>query len=64
MIFSDIINASLKPSLLQRHLRTDYPEKKDRDPNYFMRCGKSAKKQRPDNTGKRYQQSVEMVAGS
>ena len=37
-------NASMKPSLLQRNLQTNYPEKKDRDPNYFKRLRESAKK--------------------
>ena len=54
-------NASIKLSVLQRHLQTNHPEKKDRRPNYFRRLGKSAKKQQLDNTGKQYQQSVGMV---
>ena len=37
-------NASMKPSLLQRHLQTNYPEKKDRDRNYFKRLEENAKK--------------------
>ena len=51
----------MKTSLLHRHLQTNHPEKKDRDPNYFKRLGESAKKQRLDNTGKQYQQSVRMI---
>ena len=38
-------NVSTKPRLLQSHLRTNHPEKKDRDPNYFKRPGESEKKQ-------------------
>ena len=44
-------NASTKPSLLQRRLRTIHSEKKDYDPKYLIRLGESAKKQRIDNTG-------------
>ena len=44
-------NASIKPSLLQRHLQTNHPDKKDRDPNYFKRLGENAKKQRLDKRG-------------
>ena len=45
-------NASMRPSLLQRHLQTNHPVKKNRDPHYFKRLGESAKKQQIDNTGK------------
>ena len=54
----------MKPSLLQRHLQTNHPNKKDRDPNYFKRFGENAKKQRLDKTGKQYQQSVGIVTAS
>ena len=57
-------NASMKPNLLQRHLQTIHPNKKDRDPNYFERLGENAKKQRLDKTGKQYQQSVGIVTAS
>ena len=57
-------NASTKPSLLQRHLQTNHPEKKDRYPNYFKRLGEGANKQRLDNSVKQYQQSVGMVTAS
>ena len=57
-------NASMKPSLLQRHLQTNHPENKDRDPNCFKRLGESAKKQGLNNTGRQYQQSVEIVTAS
>ena len=57
-------NASMKPSFLQRHLQTNHPKKKDRDPNYFKQLEESAKKQRLDLTGKQYQQLVEMVTAS
>ena len=36
-------NALKKPSLIQRYLLTNHPEKKDRDPNYFKRLEESAK---------------------
>ena len=36
--------ALMKPNLSQRHLQTNLPKKKDRDPNYFKRLGKRAKK--------------------
>ena len=57
-------NASMKPSLLQRHLQTNHPNKKDRDPNYFKRLEENAKKQQLDKTGKQYQQSVGIVTAS
>ena len=57
-------NPSIKLSLLRRHLQTNHPEKKNRDPHYFKRLGESAKKQRVDNTGKQYQQSVGMITFS
>ena len=57
-------NASIKPSLLQRHLQTNHPDKKDRDPNYFKRLGKNAKKQRLDKTGRQYQRSVGITTAS
>ena len=57
-------NASIKPSLLQRHLQTNHPDKKDRDPNYFKRLGENAKKQRLNKTGKQYQQSMGIVTAS
>ena len=56
-------NASMKPSLLQRHLQTNHPNKKDRNPNYFKRLGENAKKQL-NKTGKQYQQSVGVVTTS
>ena len=40
--------ASMKPSLLQCHLQTNHPDKKDCDPNYFRRLEENAKKQRLD----------------
>ena len=38
-----LANALMKPSLLQRHLQTNHPEKKDSDLKYFKRLGESAK---------------------
>ena len=57
-------NACMKPSILQRHLQTNHPNKKDRDANYFKRFGENAKNQRLDKTGKQYQQSVGIVTAS
>ena len=57
-------NALMKPSLLQRHLQTNHPNKKARDPNHFKRLGENKKKQRLDKTGKQYQQSVGIVTAS
>ena len=31
--------ASMKPSLVQRHLQSNHSDKKDRDPNYFRQLG-------------------------
>ena len=36
-------NTSMKPSLLQRHLQTNHPEKKDLDPNYLSNLEKVRK---------------------
>ena len=57
-------NASIKPSLLQRYLQTNHPDKKDRHSNYLKRLGENAKKQRLDKTEKQYQQSVGIVTAS
>ena len=51
-------------NLLQRHLQTNNPRKKNRDPNYFKQLGESMKKQRLDNTGKQYQQFAGMITAS
>ena len=59
-----LLNASMKSSLLQRHLQANHPDKKNRDPNYFKRLGENAKKQRPDKTGKQYHQSVRIATAS
>ena len=64
MCMKTLSNASIKLSLLQRHLQTNHPDKKDRDPNYFKRLGENAKKQRLNKTGKQYQQSVGIVTAS
>ena len=56
-------NALIEPSLLQRHLQTNHLDKKARDPNYFKRLGKNAKK-RLDKTDKQYQQSMGIVTAS
>ena len=56
-------NASTKPSLLQRHLQNNHPDKKNRDSNHFKRLGENAKKQL-DKTERQYQQSVGIVTAS
>ena len=38
-----LLNALMKPSLLQRHLQINHPNKKDCNPNYFKRLGENAK---------------------
>ena len=63
-VHKTLSNASIEPSLLQRHLQTNYPDKKARDPNYFKRLGENAKKQQLDKTDKEYQQSVGIVTAS
>ena len=57
-------NASIKTSLLQRHLQTNHPDKKDRHLNYFKPLGEKAKEQRLGKTEKQYQQSVGIVTAS
>ena len=57
-------NASMKPKILQRHLQTNHPDKKDRAPKYFKRLGENTKQQRLDKMGKQYQQSVGIVTAS
>ena len=48
-------NASMKPSLLKRHLESKHAEKKNRDQSYFERLGENAKRQRLDQTGQFHQ---------
>lgn len=57
-------NASMKPSLLQRHLLSNHSDKKDKDPDYFRRMGENLKKQRLDKTGKIYKVASEAVTAS
>ena len=64
MCMRTLSNALMKLSLLQSHLQTNHPDKKDRAPNYFERLGEKAKKQRLDKRGKQYQQSVGIVTAS
>jgi len=64
MCMKALSNAAMRPSLLQRHLHTNHPDKKDRDPSYFERLGENVKKQRLDKTGKQYQQSAGIVTAS
>ena len=64
MCMKTFSNASIKTSLLQRHLQTIHPDRKDRDLNYFKRLGENAKKQRLDKTEKQHQQLVGIVTAS
>ena len=50
-----LANSVMKPSLLQRHLDTNHPDKKDRNKSYFQRLSENAKRQRLDKTGIIYQ---------
>ena len=48
MCMKALSNASMKPSLLQRHLQTNHPDKKDRDPNFLgnlEKCKKTTTRQ-------------------
>jgi len=44
-------NASMKPSLLQRHLRTNHADKKNQDQSYFQRLAENVKRQCLNKTG-------------
>ena len=59
-----LANSAIKPSLLQRHLDTNHPDKKDRNEIYFQRLGENAKRQRLDKTGTIYQRKKGIVKAS
>ena len=54
-------NASMKPSLPQRHFHNVISK---RDPNHFKRLGENTKKQQLNKRGKQYRQSVGIVTAS
>ena len=56
--------SAMKPSLLQRHLHTNYSDKKNRDESYFQRLGECVKRQRLDKTGTIYQRKKGVVKAS
>ena len=57
-------NASMKPSLLQRHLGTNHADKKNEDQNCFQRLAENVKRQRLDKTGLFHQKGAEIVKAS
>ena len=57
-------NSAMKPSLLKRHLESNYSDKKDRDKSYFQRLGENVKRQRLDQTGQSYQKSTGILYSS
>ncbi|XP_077965569.1 zinc finger BED domain-containing protein 5-like, partial [Styela clava] len=59
-----LANSAMKPSLLQRHLDTNHPDKKDRNESFFQRLGEQVKRQRFDNTGTIYQRKKCAVEAS
>ena len=59
-----LANAALKPSLLKRHLETNYANKKERDGSYFQRLDENVKGQRLDKTGTIYQRKRGIVKAS
>ena len=59
-----LANSTMKPSLFQRHLHTNHPDKKDRNESYFQRLGENAKRQRLDKTGTIYQRKKGIVKAS
>ena len=54
-------NATMKPSLLKRHLVSNHAEKQGKDRSYFERLGENAKRQRLDQTGEYHQKKVGIV---
>ena len=56
-----LANSAMKPSLLQRHLDTNHPDKKNRNESFFQRLGEHVKGQRLDNTGTIYQREKGVV---
>ena len=56
-------SASMKPSLLKRHIVTQHPDKSQRDANYFNRLDETVKRQRMDKTGQIHKKLSETVYG-
>ena len=54
----------MKPSLLQRHLDTNHPDKENQNESFFQRLGEHVKRQRLDNTGTIYQRKKGVVRAS
>ena len=59
-----LANSAMKPSLLQRHLDTNHPDKKNQNESFFQRLGEHVKRQRLDNTGTIYQRKKGIVKAS
>ena len=59
-----IANSAMKPSLIQRHLDTNHPDKKNQNESFFQRFGEHVKRQRLDNTGTIYQRRKGVVKAS
>ena len=59
-----LANSAMKPSLLQRHLDTNHPDKKDRNESFFQRLGEHVRRQRLDKTGTIYQRKKGVVKAS
>ena len=57
-------NATIKPSLLKRHLESNHAEKKDKDQSYFEWLGENSKRQRLDQTGQFHQKKIGVVKAS
>nr|XP_039255363.1 zinc finger BED domain-containing protein 5-like [Styela clava] len=57
-------NASMKPSLLLRHLRTNHADRKNRDLSYFRRLAEQMKRHRLDRTGLFHQKGTKIVKAS
>ena len=57
-------NATMKPSLLKRHLESNHAEKKNKNQSYFERLGENAKRQGLDKTGQFHQKKVGVVKAS
>ena len=59
-----LFNAAMTPSLLIRHLETNYMDKEDQDHTYCQRLGENMKRQRLDKTGLIYMKGVGIVKAS
>ena len=59
-----LCNATMKLSLLKRHLERNHPNKMNADKSYFQRLADNVKRQRMDKTGQMQQKSKDVVAAS